>query len=377
MYHEILNTLILVGAIQGLIFSFIALTSPKFRSKSTFFLALLILCFSLNNFQYYLWETDIVTAEFFFGVIYFPYASLSMVLYFFYVKLFLYPKSRVDKKYGFLFLPCLIFFLFTVFYKIGNALDRLSDDTRSFFSKLVYVHEIFSVLFSITLLVMIYAMILRFDREQTKGETEIPRTKLNWLKIISLISFFLCFIWIISIYDELNHGADNVSYYYILWLGMSVTIYVLGHIGLHRFGVLQERKRIQKFSANRPTHLLSENHPSKSEQVQRFENFVKTEKNFLNSDLSLESVADSLQLNKSYLSRIINGELKTSFSDYVNELRVSEAKVYLENPEFQNYTLISIGLEAGFNSKSTFNSTFKKFTGLTPSEYKSRLNKSD
>src|SRR5690606_24999681 len=112
---------------------------------------------------------------------------------------------------------------------------------------------------------------------------------------------------------------------------------------------------------------------SKSEQILKFEEFVKIEKNYLDSNLSLESVADSLGLNKTYLSRIINAELNKSFTDYVNELRVEEAKIYLENPDFQKYTLVSIGLEAGFNSKSTFNSTFKRLTGQTPSEYKSGL----
>lgn len=373
MYHEILNTLILVGAIQGLIFAFIALTTRKFQSKSTFFLALLILCFSLNNIQYYLWETDLIDRNVFFGIIYFPYASLSMVLYFFYVKLFLYPKNPIRKKQWLLFLPCTVFFVLTSYYKIGNATGNLSEHTENFFSYLVYVHEIFSVLFSLILLCFIYALILKFEKNQSKGKTQIPRLGLNWLKIISLISFFLCIIWIISIYDELANGSENVSFYYILWLGMSFTIYILGHIGLYRLGVLQEQKNIQKFSNFNKPLISVERIYSQNEHIEAFEGFIKNEKNYLNAYLSLESVAEKLNLNKSYLSRIINSELEKSFSDYVNELRVEEAKIYMTNPEFKDYTLISIGLEAGFNSKSAFNSAFKKFTGLTPSEYKKSI----
>lgn len=373
MYHEILNTLILLGALQGLFFTAIALSMRKFKSKSTFFIAMLILCFSLNNIQYYLWETDIIDREIFFGIVYFPYASLSMVLYYFYVKLFLYPKNPIKKKQWLLFLPCSFFFLLTSYYKIGNAFGDLSEKTEIFFSYLIYVHEIFSVLFSIILLGCIYALILNFEKNQLKGKTQIPKIGVNWLKIISLISFILCLIWIISIYDELTYGSDNVSFYYILWLGMSFTIYILGHIGLYRFGILQEQKSIQKFFNYNKTMISVEAVYSQNEHIEEFEKYIKTEKNYLDSNLSLESVAEKLNINKSYLSRIINSELEKSFTDYVNELRVEEAKFYMTNPEFKNYTLISIGLEAGFNSKSAFNTAFKKFTGMTPSQFKNSL----
>ena len=90
------------------------------------------------------------------------------------------------------------------------------------------------------------------------------------------------------------------------------------------------------------------------------------EKLYLDSNLSLEKVAENLQLSPSYLSRIINSELNTSFPDYLNSLRVNEAKKYLINPEFSNYTIVAIGLEAGFNSRSSFYNVFKKVTGKTP-----------
>lgn len=67
--------------------------------------------------------------------------------------------------------------------------------------------------------------------------------------------------------------------------------------------------------------------------------------------------------------------MNLGFLDYINQLRVEEAKQYLQNPEFENYTLVAIGLEASFNSKTTFNNCFKKFTGKTPSEYKKELHK--
>lgn len=97
---------------------------------------------------------------------------------------------------------------------------------------------------------------------------------------------------------------------------------------------------------------------------------IVEEKRFLDSQISLENVASELEVSKGHLSRLIKSELDTGFTDYINLLRIDEAKNYLSNPDFANYTLVAIGLEAGFNSKSTFYSTFKKSTGLTPLQFK-------
>ena len=83
--------------------------------------------------------------------------------------------------------------------------------------------------------------------------------------------------------------------------------------------------------------------------------------------------AEKLGLSKSYLSRLIHAERHTSYSDYINSLRVKEAKLIIQNPESEKFTLIAIGLEVGFNSKSAFNNAFKKHGGLTPSEFKKSL----
>lgn len=369
MYENLLYTLILIGALQGIGFAVITLYSKKFKSKSNLFLAFLILCFSLNNLQYYFWETDILTAEVFFGIVYIPFASLSMVMYYFYVQFFLYPKSRISFAQKLLFLPFLFFLLFTVVYKIGNAMNLLSESHYQFFGNFIYVHEGICILYSLILLILSYRTILQFEKSQTKGNTGIPKQNLNWLKTVSLISFILCFIWVFALLDELKNGSDNVSFYYILWIGMSITIYILGHLGLYRFGIMQEQKKIQSYSRNSPAVII-ERISSKNENIEAFENFIKKEKNYLDHNLSLDVVATKLNLNSSYLSRIINHELGISFSDYVNELRIEEAKTFLENAEFENYTLVAIGLEAGFNSKTAFNTAFKKFTRKTPSEYK-------
>jgi AraC-like DNA-binding protein len=161
---------------------------------------------------------------------------------------------------------------------------------------------------------------------------------------------------------------DAYDLWYFIWIALSVMIYWLGHIGVYKYGVTQERKKIRIHSLNRSSIVVVDK--SKSDYLTLFEDLIVGKKYFLNPELTLDKVAEALKLSKSHLSRIINKEMDTSFPEYINELRVKEAQFYLRHPDFSNYTLVAIGLEAGFASKTSFNNTFKKVTGMTPSEYK-------
>ena len=97
---------------------------------------------------------------------------------------------------------------------------------------------------------------------------------------------------------------------------------------------------------------------------------MEKEKPYLNADLSLPLLATKLQIPPHILSRLINEKFKLNFFDFINSYRVEEVKTKLNSSKFDSLSLLGIALESGFNSKSAFNRVFKKFTGLTPSEYK-------
>lgn len=88
------------------------------------------------------------------------------------------------------------------------------------------------------------------------------------------------------------------------------------------------------------------------------------------SQLSLRALCQHIRENPHYVSQVINQDLSTNFHDLVNHHRIEEAKTALvAQPD---KTVMEICLEAGFNSKSTFNAAFRQHTGMTPSEYRSR-----
>ena len=373
MNFNLYNSLMLVGAVQGLIFASIVFLSKKYRKRSNYFLEALILCVALNVLQYYLLKTKILTAQEFFGIFYIPFSTLTIVIYYFYVLTFLYPERKISSKEKWLLLPFCIFFLLTLFYKICLHTGNLTERINQFFAKLIHIHEIFGCLFSLVLLLMIMRLLRRKylvnDRESF---SEFPLNQYLWLRINTIIYILFCVLWAVSIYINLFYGENEADFfYYFFWILSSFSIYWLGHLGIYSFGVAKEQDSIRKFSMQKTNPIVKE--VKQNEHIKTLQQMINRDKIHLDNNITLESVAEKLNLNKSYLSRLINSELKMNFSDYLNSVRVEEAKSYISNPEFSNYTLVAIGLEAGFNSKSAFNNAFKKFTGLTPSEYRKSL----
>lgn len=102
----------------------------------------------------------------------------------------------------------------------------------------------------------------------------------------------------------------------------------------------------------------------------KLESLMGLKKIYRNPNLSLSSTAEMLGISACYLSSMINSIINTSFIDYINGYRVTDVKNNLHAGRYKHYTILSVGLEAGFNSKSTFYTAFRKHTGMSPSDYK-------
>ena len=106
-----------------------------------------------------------------------------------------------------------------------------------------------------------------------------------------------------------------------------------------------------------------------SEWKPKIEQLFKEQKLYLEPELSLSDLATKLKTNTSVLSAAINQNFGKNFNDFVNEYRVEEVKRQLKDPANTHLSLLGVALECGFNSKSTFNRAFRKFTGQSPKEF--------
>lgn len=102
---------------------------------------------------------------------------------------------------------------------------------------------------------------------------------------------------------------------------------------------------------------------------QRLQQLLATEKVYLESDLSLPALAQRAGLSTHELSYVLNEGFGVNFFQFINAYRVAEAQRLLASAQHQHLSMVGIAFEAGFSSKTTFNTTFKKVTGLTPSEF--------
>ncbi|MEI7594264.1 MAG: tetratricopeptide repeat protein [Bacteroidota bacterium] len=97
---------------------------------------------------------------------------------------------------------------------------------------------------------------------------------------------------------------------------------------------------------------------------------IFNEKAYTNSDLTLDKLAKQLKTNRTYLSEAINNTFNVSFSQWINNIRIEEAKKMLTAKEFDIFSIEGIANMVGVSSISAFNSNFKKITGLTPSYFR-------
>lgn len=105
---------------------------------------------------------------------------------------------------------------------------------------------------------------------------------------------------------------------------------------------------------------------------QRLQATMATHKGFLDPELSLGKLADQVGISPHHLSQVMNERLGVKFCDYINALRVEEAQRLLLDPACAGETILEVAMRAGFSSKATFNTTFKRRTGHTPTAWRER-----
>jgi ligand-binding sensor domain-containing protein/AraC-like DNA-binding protein len=168
----------------------------------------------------------------------------------------------------------------------------------------------------------------------------------------------------------------------LLWGGLVLLLLIFAVFGFWFRRRVQAKKKEEKKAAAPPVsaevqkdkkYKTSALLPETVQQVlPRLDRLMKEEKIFLEPDISLKNLAGQLNVHYNHLSQIINEQLGKSFNDYINEQRIEEAMKKLADPEQAQKTVLEIAYDTGFYSKSVFNTAFKKFTGITPSQYRKK-----
>jgi AraC-like DNA-binding protein len=138
----------------------------------------------------------------------------------------------------------------------------------------------------------------------------------------------------------------------------SVTEPSTSNTGVESVEVLNEKPKLKRLNAEQVADLSA-----------RLFSLMENDKLFLNNDLNLPTVAEKLDIGIHEASFLINEAAKDNFYNFVNKYRVEEAKKLLASAKMEELNIVGIAFASGFNSKTTFNTTFKKMVGISPSQY--------
>jgi ligand-binding sensor domain-containing protein/AraC-like DNA-binding protein len=139
---------------------------------------------------------------------------------------------------------------------------------------------------------------------------------------------------------------------------------------LERRAKTKEMLKIFQDDARYKTHVLTPKLVKK--YMLQLLTVMKEEKPYLDPNMTVTKLAKILGVSKEHISQTINQCFYMNFNQFLNKYRIEEAKERLKDPKESQYVVFKIALDVGFNSKSTFNIAFKKFTGMNPSQYREK-----
>lgn len=233
-----------------------------------------------------------------------------------------------------------------------------------------------------------YLAYKKFQQNQKTSELSDKETNLDWFKkLIPGFGIVWTALIIIAVIHHVFHLFSMAFCTNGLFLSLSVFVILIGYFGLKQKEVFisystdepenQEKPKEREDEIPSDTKIKYAATKMEGQELQKCCNIVgqymKAKKPYLEPDLTLPKLAEDLNLSTHHVSQVINEMHGENFFNFINKYRVEEVKRKIQDPEFQNYSLLGIAYESGFNSKSAFNRVFKNSTGMTPSEFRKSL----
>jgi AraC-like DNA-binding protein len=379
LQDNILNILIIFGVLQGLILSLVVFFYPE-RDKNSnnllaifIFTAVILLLAPILQIQLgwkYVWIfhcTKFITIS----SLYLYIRSLSEKVTF--------KRSLKHFSFAIAYIPVALHYVYYIQdkYQVTHEYSGGQDsyDQLLSFTNLIYIG------FYIYLYIKAYKehksrVLQNFSSEQKLG--------LSWIKqliigfISTIVVSYTILAYVISHPDFattgclINMAAITFFLYFVTIKGkISPEIYKLRKIVEER---IEDQESLElsgieeeKVESSRKEKEIN---PQLLEIAERVKETMKDEEFFRNENVSIKELSENIGFQPYLVSQAINTVMGKTFFELINEERVNLARRLLMDEKYNHLSLVGIGFESGFNSKTTFNTTFKKYTGMTPSEYK-------
>ncbi len=282
------------------------------------------------------------------------------------------PSKRLKKIEFLHFLPTILFFPLIVMTFMQSTEEKLRyiNDVNTL--NLEPSDYWFTYLIWLQICIYLILGFLKLKKHQQNINLFASNTTtidLNWLKYFLIGTTFMLITWI---FDSLYFERES---YVFSALGYFIGTYFLGFYALRQEEIfpfetsenLDISEIIEKTNQIPKQQRISENELMVLKD--KLSLLMTSEKHYLDETLSLPKLAEKMQISVHNLSYLLNEGFGENFFQFVNKYRIEEAKSLLISPKYEQLSMVGIAFESGFSSKTTFNTTFKKITGISPSEF--------
>ncbi len=284
---------------------------------------------------------------------------LTPLIFYISIRFYTNPDFNLTNK-GFLYLILpTIYLSFLIFSKL------FGKDLKSVLLALMLVHS-----FAFTFLSLLH--IRKHKKNIKQYASSIQDIDLIWIELI--VWSFVFLIIAISFFNVVFYDAPLNSYMNIL-IYLIVVFTAYHALKQKEIYAIDSQERAEVFSIYEETDKEEfKNKIISDEKIielkTQLHDILLKEELYLDPEISLSKLAKKINLTSHQLSYLINTGFNKNFYEFINKFRVDKAKKLLHDKAYKKYSILGIAYEAGFNSKTSFNTTFKKITGLTPTDFK-------
>lgn len=282
---------------------------------------------------------------------------LYLPVFYYYIKSITTPDFKMRKIQLLHALPALLVFInlfFNYYIKPANIKYSLLSENMPFHNSFFQL-QIFNWFHILQFGYLFFGFFLVWRYKKKEKDYFSSTNKMQILTIYIVLSFVL-------LVRFTNIFADHINYNIYINMDVFLSVYSTLIIVL---GYLQPKIYLQHTN-NQKSQTKNTVNPLIIEEITQF---VKVGKPYLDPDLTLNDLAEKLELSPRELSIILNSEFKLNFFSFVNKYRIKEAEQLLAD-KTNKKTILEILYQVGYNNKSAFNRVFKEYTGFTPTEFR-------
>jgi AraC-like DNA-binding protein len=217
----------------------------------------------------------------------------------------------------------------------------------------------------------LFAAVLVFTKNPVRLENKILGMWLKFVLVLFVVGFTMGIValTIMEIYENIAMDPRLFSR-----IALTIFTFVVSYYGI----------RQPSLNVSSPSEMMSTtNSAPRAEKYQRsglteamaskiqsdLENYMISKRSYQNPQITINNIATELDIPRHYITQVLSERLQKNFFTWINDYRIADAKRKLKDRKNAHLTILAIAYDCGFNSKSSFNSIFKRTTGKTPSEF--------